>query len=158
MFHMREADMIGKNCRDIFGIELSELVEKSRKHPDEAFTTGIKLAEGKFGQAVATGIHKDSFETEDVHEKGIGSVILIRDITAEKEIDQMKTDFISTVSHELEHPLPLCLDLAEIIEKRLEEDVFPLIKPMDQGVIATIKRIRNNIKIVPFPKENGSPR
>jgi PAS domain S-box-containing protein len=148
MFHMREADMIGKNCRDIFGIELSELVEKSRKHPDEAFTTGIKLAEGKFGQAVATGIHKDSFETEDVHEKGIGSVILIRDITAEKEIDQMKTDFISTVSHELRTPLTSVLGFTEIIEKRLEENVFPLIKPMDQGVIATIKRIRNNIKII----------
>ncbi|MFZ5906767.1 MAG: ATP-binding protein [Nitrospirota bacterium] len=148
MFHMREADMIGKNCRDIFGVELAELVEQSRKHPDEAFTTEIKLAGGKFGQAVATGIHKDSLETEEMHGKGIGSVILIRDVTAEKEIDQMKTDFISTVSHELRTPLTSVLGFTEIIEKRLEENVFPLIKSADQGVSSIIKRIRNNIKII----------
>jgi PAS domain S-box-containing protein len=35
----------------------------------------------------------------------VGIVIVLRDVTREREIDQMKSDFISSVSHELRSPL-----------------------------------------------------
>jgi two-component system, OmpR family, phosphate regulon sensor histidine kinase PhoR len=47
----------------------------------------------------------DATPAVDSKGKKIGTVILLRDITQEKEVDRLKTEFISTVSHELRTPL-----------------------------------------------------
>ncbi|MFZ3138698.1 MAG: ATP-binding protein [Thermodesulfovibrionales bacterium] len=146
MFALRETDMIGKNCKDIFDPLLAELVEKTRKFTNEIFTTEIGLAGNRVGKAVTTGIHKDTFQSDD---KGVGSVILVRDITAEKEVDRMKTDFISTVSHELRTPLTSVRGFTEIIKKKLEEDIFPRFETnSDRKTEKTIKRIKDNLEII----------
>jgi PAS domain S-box-containing protein len=146
MFDLREAEMIGKNCRDLFGPGLAELVEKSRKFTDEVFTTEIGIAANGIGKAVATGIHKDTFLSDD---KGIGSVILVRDITSEKEVDRMKTDFISTVSHELRTPLTSVRGFTEIIKKKLEEEIFPSFPAGDNKKIEkAMRRVHDNLEVI----------
>jgi PAS domain S-box-containing protein len=146
MFDMHEADMIGKNCEILFGTALSDLVKKTKDSGDSIVTTEIGLARSRIGKAVATGIHKDMLQTE---EKGIGSVILIRDITSEKEVDQMKTDFISTVSHELRTPLTSVCGFTELIKRRLEEEVFPnIVSAEDMKLNRTIGRIKENLGII----------
>lgn len=66
--------------------------------------------------------------------KTIGAIGIFRDITKEKEVDKMKTDFISTVSHEIRTPLTTiregvsqALDgiLGEISEK--QKEVFAIV-------------------------------
>jgi signal transduction histidine kinase len=148
MFGRREADMIGKNCRDLFGPELAELVEKSRRDSENVFTAEIGLAGGRIGKAVAAGIRKDTFPSDSAEEKGIGSVTLIRDITSEKEVDRMKTDFLSTVSHELRTPLTSVLGFTKIIKKKLEEAIFPELTFVDKKNERAIKRVRDNIDII----------
>jgi PAS domain S-box-containing protein len=147
MFGMRESDLIGKSCRDLFGDDLAEIVRKSRQNPEEMYTTEIALAAGRIGKAVATGIQQDYFPLEGT-EKGIGSVVLIRDITSEKEVDRMKTDFISTVSHELRTPLTSVKGFTEIIKKKLEEDIFKHVTMQDYKSERAITRIRDNIDII----------
>lgn len=78
----------------------------------------------------------------------LGTVILIRDITTEKEVDQMKTDFISTVSHELRTPLTSVLGFAKIIKKKLDDVVFPLVESDDKRVKRTVRQVKDNIDII----------
>lgn len=147
MFGLREADMVGKNCNVIFGSGLYEIVKKTRQSTEEVFTSEIGLAHNRIGKAVATGIRKDTFQTE---EKGIGSVILVRDITSEKEVDRMKTDFISTVSHELRTPLTSVRGFTEVIKRRLEEDIFPRIDRAqnNEKIAKSIRRVKENLEII----------
>ncbi len=147
MFGMRESDLMGRSCRDIFGDDLAEIVLRSRHDPKAVFTTEIALAGSRTGKAVATGIQQEYFPLEGT-EKGIGSVVIIRDITSEKEVDRMKTDFISTVSHELRTPLTAVKGFTEIIKMKLEEDILKLVQIHDRKSEKAIMRVRDNINII----------
>ncbi|WP_078547462.1 ATP-binding protein [Litchfieldia alkalitelluris] len=53
----------------------------------------------------------------------LGTVFVHRDITKEFEVDQMKSEFVSTVSHELRTPLASMLGFTELmLEKELKPD------------------------------------
>ncbi|MFN6562701.1 MAG: PAS domain S-box protein [Nostoc sp. ChiSLP01] len=128
----------------IFG--LADLVEKTQSHPSDVFAAEVSLAKERIGQAVATAIFKRTADNEP--KACFGSALLIRDVTAEKEIDKMKTDFISTVSHELRTPLTSVLGFASIIKEKLETDVFPMLASEDRKLQKTIKRVGDNLNII----------
>ncbi|WP_414754615.1 PAS domain S-box protein [Anabaena sp. CCY 9910] len=128
----------------IFG--LADLIEHTRSHPGEVFTADVALAKDRIGQAVGTAIFKRT-DTQEVA-ACFGSALLIRDVTAEKEIDKMKTDFISTVSHELRTPLTSVLGFASIIQEKLQKDVFPILSTEDRKLQKTIKRVGDNLNII----------
>ncbi|MGN7469617.1 ATP-binding protein [Brevibacillus sp. SAFN-007a] len=56
------------------------------------------------------------------HQRKWGTLLVYRDITKEYEIDQMKSEFVSTVSHELRTPLASVLGFAELL---LHKDLEP---------------------------------
>ncbi len=78
----------------------------------------------------------------------LGCVILIRDITSEKELDQMKTDFVSNVSHELRTPLTSILGFAKMIEKRLTETLIPQITSDTPKVQRAVQQVQGNLGII----------
>ena len=55
---------------------------------------------------------------EDVDGKSAGKVFILRDVTQEKEIDRMKTDFVSSVSHELRTPLTSIMGFSNTILRK----------------------------------------
>ena len=48
---------------------------------------------------------------------GVGQVVTLHDITYLKKLDQIKTDFVQTVSHDLRSPLTAILGYVELIER-----------------------------------------
>ncbi len=65
-----------------------------------------------------------------------------------KELDNMKTDFLSIVSHELRTPLSLVLGFAEIINKRLENVVFPHVKAENGKTHKAMKKVTENLNTI----------
>ncbi|MCK5554016.1 MAG: PAS domain-containing protein, partial [Deltaproteobacteria bacterium] len=59
----------------------------------------------------------------DDHGKFLGLINVFNDVTAEREIDRLKTEFVSLVSHELRTPLSSIKAYAEILLKRPDRDI-----------------------------------
>lgn len=146
MFGKAEFEMIGKNVK-IFGKELDKLVKKSL-NTEEIVSNEINLVNEKVGKAVAKSIKKEYFSEESEAKGILGSVILIRDITQEKEIDRLKTEFITVVSHELRTPLTSILGFIEIINKNFSENILPHLNTNDLKLSKVVNKINKNFKIV----------
>ena len=147
MLGLGELDITDKNGQDVLSRKLVELITQTQNHHREVFTAEIELAEGRVGKAVATAIDKVS-SADGAVEEFLGSVIMIRDITVEKEVDQMKTDFISTVSHELRTPLTSVLGFTKIIKKKLEDVIFPQIQTENKKIQRTVRQVKDNVNII----------
>lgn len=147
MFALDRLDLTGKFTEEVFGSEVSKLIDNTKQPPHEISTVELALQGGRFAKGSAVAILKKS-ASDSQAPTYIGSVILIRDITAEKEVDQMKTDFISTVSHELRTPLTSVLGFAKLIQKKLEENVFPIVVTEDKKVQRAVKQVGDNLQII----------
>ncbi|MEC4803940.1 MAG: GAF domain-containing protein [Jaaginema sp. PMC 1079.18] len=146
MFDWENVDLKGQSLAQHFPPELVRLIEESERQETEKVTADVKLGRDRFGQALATCVIKEADGEEG--EQCVGSVILIRDVTLEREVDRMKTDFLATVSHELRTPLTSVLGFASIIKEKLEEKVFPEVQSRDRLVEKAMRTIGSNIDII----------
>jgi signal transduction histidine kinase/DNA-binding response OmpR family regulator len=67
---------------------------------------------------------------------------------AAEEADAAKSSFLSTVSHELRTPLTSVLGFAKIIQRRLEERIFPLVPEEDKKIAQTKRQVSENLRVV----------
>lgn len=67
--------------------------------------TEIALADGRFLHAQLTII------------RGVGRVVVMQDITHLKDLDRIKSDFVTTVSHDLRTPLTAILGYVELVRR-----------------------------------------
>ncbi len=148
MLGLDDRNIVGEDSKEVFEKDIIDLVKKTSNGTEKNGTAEINLTDGRIGKAVAAAIYKDPMLPEDVQEC-IGSVILTRDITREKEVDQMKTDFISTVSHELRTPLTSVVGFAKIIKKRFEKVLLPRLEnETERKTVRAVKQVKENLDII----------
>ncbi|MEN2284342.1 response regulator [Algoriphagus sp. SE2] len=82
----------------------------------------------------------------------INNAQLFEDVVASKQAaeqaNEAKSAFLSTVSHELRTPLTSVLGFAKIIQKRLEEKIFPLVDKSEPKIERTVSQVSQNLKVV----------
>lgn len=69
-----------------------------------------------------------------------------------KELDQLKSNFLSTVSHELRTPTTSIVGFTKLIRKKLEGAIFPRLAG-DDDLARPISQIRENLDIVAAESE-----
>lgn len=145
MLDLNASDILGQDSQNAFNEDVAQLIQEAQQNRTVVFTEEVSLAQGRVGKAVATAIRRNRAISDSA---SLGSAVMIRDITEEKEVDRMKTDFISTVSHELRTPLTSVLGFAKIIRKRLDDVIFPNFNPDDKKATRATKQIDKNIDII----------
>lgn len=78
----------------------------------------------------------------------LGVLLIFRDITVEKEMDKMKTEFISNVSHELRTPLTSVLGFASNAAKFYKKDILPALPKDSKKLTKRAKLIEDNLSII----------
>lgn len=56
--------------------------------------------------------------------KNLGAIVLLHDVTREREVARMKNEFISTTAHELNTPLTSVMGYAELLRDNWHSDLF----------------------------------
>lgn len=137
-----DRDFTDAQLGEVFPGEIGDVANKVRNCSDVVVSAEVRLSNNRIGKAVGSSI-----SVAEPSEQCLGGVILIRDITHEKELDQLKTDFISTVSHELRTPMTSVLGFAKIIKKKLESTIFPALDGKDE-VRRPMDQVRGNVEII----------
>ena len=156
-----EVMVINPRARQMLGLGLEEqdnakiwkekaktigLQEALKKREDDNCLVSKDLVIAVQGESVS--LHCDTVPVKN--EKGdiIGMVTILRDVTKEKEVDKMKTEFVSIVSHELRTPFVTMREFASIISDEIpgkltkdQKEYMGIIK----GNIDRLARLINNL-------------
>jgi len=142
LFDLSTREVAGQPVDRVFPEVLAGLVNQVRPGMGLA-SAEVRLASGGTGKALATAVCLG--DAADVRQT---TVILVRDITREKEVDRMKTEFISTVSHELRTPLTSVLGFAKILRRKFQDDIAPALPEGDAKLGRCVRQIDANLEII----------
>lgn len=125
---------------------LQTLAEQAFQSPDQVFTENLRLSDGRVLKTLATALRLPP-SAQGEKDQVAGAVLVLRDITREVEVDRMKTDFISAVSHELRSPLTSILGFTNLIQRDFRRRVAPHLGS-DEKIRQVADRILHNLTII----------
>jgi signal transduction histidine kinase/FixJ family two-component response regulator len=103
---------------------LNQMIEKALEMPEDSFAEQTEeLQKGVKGESDASIYHARCVPFRDRVGRTLGAITVLNDITYLKQIDQLKSDFVSMVAHEIRSPLNSILAQLKIVQDGLAGEV-----------------------------------
>jgi len=125
MLGLSDTDIIGKNIDGVIDayeedkkILFKEFIPKVKLAQDTiiARKENIKLAT-KFGKQMYVNLTSSAIK--EGAEAGLGAIITMSDVSKEKELEEMKLDFVSMAAHELRTPLTAIRGYLSVLQEEM---------------------------------------
>jgi len=127
---------------------LRRLASQALETPGQVFTENLDLPDKRVLKVSTTALRIPPPILEPEKGEQIAGVVnVLRDITHEVEVDRMKTNFISAVSHELRSPLTAILGFADLIQRDFQRWITPR-TAADEKASQVASRILENLSII----------
>lgn len=149
-FYLNEMEQISFDLNSNKSIDLTYTTIKGKGIPVRVTISGIKNEHG-----IALGlvlVAQDMRQTKQLEQEIMERKKIAEELTESnerlKELDKMKSNFLSSVSHELRTPLTSIKGFAHILQKKLEDDIFPALTTDTQKKSKSIDQIRKNLDVI----------
>ncbi len=143
----KEEEVIGRSLLELLPLEgLRRLNEETLRRPGEI--VALTLVQEEEGRAFKASACTLGPVRGGASARITGVVMVLHDITRERELDRMKTDFLSTVSHELRTPLTAILGFAKLVLRTLERQLEPLVETGHPREERALQRAEDNLRII----------
>ncbi len=130
-FHIREKDILA--CSLTYFIpDLKPLLEEAKQaEPSAVIRQEISTPEYAEQNLILAAHASKVMDDREV----IGIVIVLRNVTKEKEVDRLKTELVSVVAHELRSPLTSIAGFSEVVAQ--QKDLSPARRQEYMEIIRT---------------------
>ena len=110
--------LMNGTARQAFGIRESMVGRSMVEATDDPSLLGLLRAPGRLPNREEIVLRDGRvFNAQRTPIQGVGQAIVMQDITHLKELDRIKNEFVTTVSHDLRSPLTAILGYVELIER-----------------------------------------
>ncbi len=130
--------------------ELEIYTKQGSPYPFRLFATAVRDNEADLvGVAlVAQDLRETRQLQQEIGERKKVEIELRQSNEKLKELDQLKTDFLSSVSHELRTPLTSILGFTSIIKKRFDNTLLPLMNTEEKKTTRAVRQVQENLDII----------
>lgn len=172
-FNQAAEELLGVNAAGVLGEPVDEVVAlldedgsdlsaKLRRPPGLHWSVdGVVLRRGAVGldgrqQAIPIPVAVAAGEVRGRGTQGTGVVFVIRDLRQERQVEQMKSEFLSRVGHELRTPLTGIMGFSELLAR---SEVSPdRARVWHKEILGQSKRLLRTVEMLEFFASAGAGR